>query len=214
MPHPKLPAGLRFLAVFGVLYLAFILPWPGWRDAYARGFCSFARRTLPENSGLRILRFDFVPPGHRNRALDTRVTVANRAQLDAAGSGPAVMLDLDSRGIGYLPSALITALVLATPLPWGKRLLRLLAGLAAVHALILLTLLAGVWDTCLEAEQLDLLHLTPFWQSVVRGLDETLVVQLGASFVVPFVCWVVLCYGSESLAWLRNRTAQATGNLR
>lgn len=190
--HRSLP-WLRFAALAALLYLAFILPWPGAHDAYARGFCAFARLVCAENAGPRVLRFNVVPPDQRNRGLDTSVTIANRALLDARGTAPAVRLDLDSRGIGFLPTALTLALVLATPLPWPRRLLRLIPALAAIHALIALAVHAAIWSACLDASQLAFPAPGPFAQAVIRGLDETFVVQLGASFVVPFLVWAALC---------------------
>ena len=88
MPKPKRHPWVRFFSLFALLYLVLVLPWPGWREAHARGFCALARLVLPAESGQRILRVDTVPPASRNHTLDTRLTIANRAQLAQVARSP------------------------------------------------------------------------------------------------------------------------------
>lgn len=195
----------RFFCLFFLLYTLLIFPWPGVQELYTGYFCSFARLLFCEQSGDRILKFDTIPPEHRKRTLDISITIANRTQLDATGSGHAVRLDLDSRGIGWIPTALLSALVLATPLPWKRRCRALSLGLLAIHLLIFVALQACIWDISDDTNGLCLIRLSPFYKTVVSGIDETLVTQLGASFVLPFLIWALVTFRRQDIEILRSK---------
>jgi hypothetical protein len=199
MPRPEFKAVLRFLCWFVPVYTLLIIPWPGSRDLYGSYLRSAAKLVLAQNSSRRILRFEEVPVSKRNRTLDTRITVANREQLDAGGSGRAVMLDLDSHGVGWVPTALLIALVVATPVSSARRAWALLWGLLAIHAVILFSIQVYIWNQSDTPSGLDLIALSPFWKAIVNGLEETLVTQLGASFVVPVLIWILATLRVEDL---------------
>jgi len=199
MPRPELKAVLRFLCWFVPVYTLLIIPWPGSRDLYGSYLRSTAKFVLAQSNSRRILRFEEVPVSKRNRTLDTRITVANREQLDACGSGRAVMLDFDSHGIGWVPTALLIALVLATPVSWPRRLRALFWGLLAVHAFILASIEVYIWNQSDASNGLNLVELSPFWKTVANGLEETLVTQLGASFVFPLLIWILTTFRAEDI---------------
>jgi len=199
MPTPELKAVLSLLCWFVPVYTLFIIPWPGSRDFYGSYLRSAAKLVLAQNNSRRILRFDEVPVSKRNRNLDTRITVANREQLDANGSGRAVMLDLDSHGVGWVPTALLIALVVATPVSWARRSWALAGGLLVIHAVILFSIQVYIWNQSDTASGLDLIALTPFWKTIVSGLEETLVTQLGASFIIPVLIWILATFRVEDL---------------
>ena len=122
---------LRFVLVFGVL----IAPWPGWNLVYSHYFQAMGSMA-------------FNPAGESNRSvvfqsasgqvpeLDTRVTLKNAALADSSGKGLTLHTELDSRSIGWLPTALTIALVLATPIPWPRRLGALAGVLVLIHLFI------------------------------------------------------------------------------
>jgi hypothetical protein len=199
MSRPEFKSITRFLCWFVPFYALLLIPWPGSRDLYGAYLRSVAKLVLTATDGRRILRFDDVPPASRNHTLDTRITVANREQLDANGFGRAIMLDFDSHGIGWVPTALLIALVVATPVPWRRRSWALAWGLLAIHALILFSIQIYIWNQSDTASGLSLIELSPFWKIIVSGLEETLVTQLGASFAIPVFIWIFATFRAEDL---------------
>jgi len=199
MPRPEYKPVLCFLCWFVPVYTLLIVPWPGSRDLYGSYLRSAAKLVLAQNNSRRILRFEEVPVSKRNRTLDTRITVANREQLDASGSGHAVMLDFDSHGIGWVPTALLIALVVATPVSWTRRSQALAWGLLAIHAVVLFSIQVYIWNQSDASNGLNLVELSPFWKTVVNGLEETLVTQLGASFVFPLLIWILTTFRAEDI---------------
>jgi hypothetical protein len=183
-----------FLCSFVLVYGLLILPWPGWNRGYSRYLQALGRTVFVGNGDRRILRFSSGTglPG----SLDTRITLANRDLLDHTGSGSARILQLDARGIGWVPTALLVALILATPIPWRRRGWALFWGLLSVHVFILFSLGIYIWD---ESTELSLVALTPFWKTVADGLEETLITQLGASFVVPALIWILVTFSRQDL---------------
>jgi hypothetical protein len=196
MPPARLIAGFlwRFALVYGLL----ILPWPGFNDAYGRYFRGLGQAAFAREHAQRQVRFEAVPKELKH-VLDTRIVLANRDLLDPQGYGPVKYLELDTRGIGWVPTALLLALVVATPVPWRRRIPALGWGLLAVHGYIWFSVAVHLWN---NSGELSLVSLTPFWQRVAGGLDETLVVQMGASFVVPVFLWLLVTLRKQDvIAW-------------
>jgi hypothetical protein len=189
----------RFIGMFAVLYGLLIAPWPGINKAYGSYFMAFGRVAFSELRGHRILRFEAAEPSPH--PVDVKITMANVEKLDAQGRGHARILFLDSRSVGWVPTALVLALILATPVPWARRAWALFWGLLLVHGYIAFAVACYVWN---ESSDLNLVALTPFWKEVVSGLEETLVTQLGASFVVPFLIWLVVAFRPRDFAAVRD----------
>ena len=124
---------LRFAFIFGIL----IAPWPGWNDFYGDYFRAAGQAALNfgETKRVVVLTRSEGEPVHSN--IDTQVRMGNRDLLDANGKGLFETTGLDSRSIGWLPTVLTMALILATPIPWRRRGLALLGGLILVQGFIL-----------------------------------------------------------------------------
>lgn len=191
-----------FLWRFALVYALLIAPWPGFNAAYGKYFRALGQTVFSREGVERLLRFEAVP-AELNHVLDTRIALANRDQLDREGRGPVRYLELDTRGMGWVPTALLLALVLATPVGWRPRGWALLWGLIAVHLFILFSVAVYIWNSSTE---LSLLTLTPFWKQVAGGLEETLVTQMGASFVVPVLIWILVTIRwQDAVAWQSDR---------
>jgi len=185
MPSPRILFG--FLGRFALLYGLLIIPWPGFNAAYARFFRGLGDLTFAHESGKRLVRFEPVP-AELHHVLGTRIVLANRDQIDRNGNGLVKYLELDTRGVGWVPTALLVALVLASPVSLRRRCWALLWGLGAVHGFVLLSVAVYIWNNSAE---LHLLALGPIGNWIVAGLTETLTAQLGASFLVPVLIWAL-----------------------
>lgn len=177
----------RFVLIYGLL----IFPWPGWNDFYAGYFRDLGEMAFSRENDNRIVFFAPFSEQHGFSRLDTRMTLGNRSLADSSGNGRAEMLDLDSRSIGWVPTALTAALILATPLPWRRRVGALAGGMLLIHCFVLFSLQTWIWNA---SPSLSLSTLSPFWKNVVDDLEYTLVTQLGASFSVPLLIWVLVTF--------------------
>jgi hypothetical protein len=186
MPLPRRFAGFlwRFVLIYGLL----IAPWPGWNAVYGRWFRAFNQLVFASNDR-RILRFE-PAPGERP-PLDTLILLANREKEDARGQAQGKRLGLDSRGIGWVPTALFASLTLASPVGWRRRTRALVIGLLVLHCYLVFSVGCYIWN---QSTDLGLVTLSPFWKAVAGGLEETLVTQLGASFVIPAILWLLVTF--------------------
>ena len=177
----------RFTFVYGLL----IAPWPGFNDIYARYFRGMGQCVFAKGNDRCILNFEAVPQD-LHHLLDTRIVLINRDQLDRNGQGPVRYLELSTRSLGWIPTSLVVALVVATPLPWRRRKWSLLFGLLAIHGFILFSVAIYIWNSSLS---FSLIELGPRARQVMAGLEETLVVQMGVSFIVPVLIWMFVTIG-------------------
>jgi hypothetical protein len=152
-----------------------------------------ARGAFSSETGPRLVEFQPVTVGPEN-PLDIRIILGNRRQVRPDGRLPSHLLGLDSRGVGWVPTALLLALTLATPLPWRRRLIAAVGGLVLIH----LFLLASVWIYLLNnsdtASGLKLVELQPWQKTIVEGLEETFITQMGPGFAVAVVVWMGVAF--------------------
>ena len=199
MPRRRVVAA--FLIQFAAIYGLLIMPWPGWRNAYGSFFRQMAGATFARANGPTIVRFRPAENPPRPE-IDTEILLASRADLDAAGRGPVRILGLDSRGVGWVPSALLLALAGATPLPWSRRWRVLFAGTLLVHGYLLALVASYLWN---QSCGLTPVSFLPFWAPLGEFLEETFVNQLGPSFAVPTMIWLLVILAMERPSFFRER---------
>ena len=198
---------IRFFLLVAVIAAVLLTRWPGVQEGYATCFrwgnnVFFARfwfwsegtvGFLDPNDPSAAARLSpearaMVPPAVGVR--DTVMVLENRRVPGAVG-----FLRTSSRYLGYVPAAVLIALVSATPVRWTRRLRALLWGLLLVHAFILarvtLPLLKLFGD---EEKQYALFSLSPFWMKMLAHLDAVFHQDPTVSFVLPTFIWFMLLF--------------------
>ncbi len=189
---PAVLFALRFALVFGLL----IAPWPNWNEMYGSYFRGLGQAAFSRDEGRRLVTFAPYAGTADARGLDTEITLGNRDHLSATGKILAKKGGFNTRSIGWVPTALTVALIVATPIPWRRRGWALFGGLVLVHAYILFSVQAWIWN---NSTSLALLTLSNFGKQVVDDLDYTLIEQLGASFAVPVLVWILVTFNGHDL---------------
>ena len=181
---PKGSAGfvLRVLVFYGLL----VLPWPGLREAYSGLFRGGANVIFgPLGSEVRIW---FGPPLD-DFGPDKDVELA----LQRKGSNTVRATPINTRLTGYLPTASVIALILATPIRWSRRWKALLWGILWVNAFIALRL-AITLLYALTSQPPYIEGVTPFWSNVAYRIYEVAVRAPPTSFVVPVLIWILVVF--------------------
>jgi len=185
---------LGFFCRFVVIYVLLILPWPGLGELYSQYFRALGELAFSRDNDRRIILFEDHRLVHAFETLDTRMIMGNRDTIDSNGNGRTTTIDLDTRSIGWDPTALTIALILATPVPWRRRGWALLWGLLLIHGFILFTLQSWIWNA---SPGISLSTLSPFWKEVADNLQYTLITQMGVSFSVPVLIWILVTFRLE-----------------
>lgn len=126
---------------------------------------------------------------------DTRAEIVNRRLMARDGSGPVRQMDFDIRSMGWNPTALFCALVLASPVSWGRRWRALVVGVVVLQVFVLVALGVSLW---LESSHIGLVELSPFWQGIVGTLRQGLADS--THLAAPVLLWVVLILPGRWLA--------------
>jgi hypothetical protein len=111
-------------------------------------------------------------------------------------------------GVGDGKRVVVFALIAATPIPWRRRAWSLAGGLILIHGFILFSLQAWIWN---KSTELSLLRLSDFWQKVADDLSYTLINQMGPSFAVPMLIWILVTFNShDSSSGAQEKSRGAT----
>lgn len=119
---------------------------------------------------------------------DTLMILMNRSAPGSIGQ-----LCTSSR-LAYWPTAMLMALVLATPLSWSRKGWALLWGLLLIHAFVALrlTLTLSAGGFAVPDKAYALFHPGAFWQRVLSGARTVLSDNPTVSFVAPVFIWFLV----------------------
>ena len=186
-----------FLVWFFVLYGLLIFPWPGWNNTYARIFDAMGNLAFSHLGGSCLVDFHLHETQHNFTTLSAQIEMTNHAQVDSTGKSPGVQIEVDSRSIGWVPTALTAALILASPVPWRRRAWAFALGMVLINIFIMGSIWVWMWDV---GPQIELYTFSPFWNEVADDLVYILINQLGASFSVPLVIWIFVTFRRSDAA--------------
>lgn len=200
--------GFFLLRVF-IIYIALLLPWPGLSTAYNAWFRSLSR--IASVGGAWVVRVEAVPAEEKS-PLTTRIHAGNPRVVDSTGKMMGKVLGLDSWGVGWVPTALVVSLIMATSLPLSRRLMALGWGLLLINLYVVFCLRVHLWNGTA-----DLMSAGDVARSISGALTYTLITQMGAGFAVAVVIWLVVTFRSHDVAeicQIRSRIARERKNAR
>jgi hypothetical protein len=188
---------LRLLLCYAVL----IFPWPGLKQAYGALFRSAANAVV--SPLVSTGKVEFVPAQVPNEAWDLEM------RMSVPSSSRSWHAEYSSRAWGYLPTAAVIALIVATPIPWRRRIIALASGLLLIHVFIALRVAIAIaygfsWGTDGEVGILP--------RAVIEVLLQTVSASPVTSFVAPILVWVLVAFQAGDLRRiLRIEEANAHG---
>jgi len=133
---------------------------------------------------------------------DTLLVFQNRTTPASPG-----FLRTSSRVVGYVPTAVLVSLVVATPVGWKRRGWLLLWGIALVEVFIVLRLTALMLHTGFaDADKAyALFRPGPFAADVIARCHTVLADNPTFAYVAPVFLWLIVLLGFEIWASLRHR---------
>lgn len=190
--HPLRMLAPRIIIVIGVLS-ALMLLWAIVGDAYGRAYVSVAQ-TLFHSLG-RNVQVDFSRIAEQD-GRDVSMKVHNTL------AGMMVERHIPSRYTGYLPTALLIALVTATPLSRRRRVQSLLVGLSALHAYMAAALLLTIARVLSRDGPAQLFELSRFWDHALALLVHHTTASPTFSALVPVIIWAAATFRRGDLTHL------------
>jgi len=186
---------LRFLVTFAVIFTVLMLPWLGLAEGYMAVFRTVGTWCFSRDEGRREVTF-LESPDKSVRPTYARVEIANRERLKLDGSGPVRNLDFDVRGLGWKPTALLIALVLASPLPWKRRLTALCSGLLWIQFAVMGFLAFAIWN---ESSEIGLATMSPYWKAIANEWQHAFIALF--SLASPFMVWALVTFRTTDVAF-------------
>ena len=181
-------------AFFGKLALCYgllIAPWPGLGMAYSRCFWHASNLIFGSLGDAGAVRFE-EDEGHAKAPWTGRLLVANRAR------GSSSAHEFSSRP-AYLSTALLAALILASPLSLRRRMRALCIGMLALHLLLAAWILLGLLNL-FSGGALALFEPSPFWKKALALAVRATTATWETTFPIPLALWAVTCFRAEDFS--------------
>ena len=149
-----------------VIYALLMVPWPGVQRGYAGLFCYAGNLAFHVFGSAGRTRFRLLdpPPANKN-AVDFEIKLEN-IRTHAGGTFEP---DRNTRKMGYLPAAFTVSLVLATPIPWRRRLTAIIWAMALIAAFVGLQLTIRLVDAFSDPNVLNQFELG-LWTKRLLGI--------------------------------------------
>jgi hypothetical protein len=135
----------------------------------------------------------------------THVNLGSYALVRPDGTSKTVTNDINTRYLGYIPTILLFALVIASPVSWKRRLIAMAVGLVLVTFLIMFKQWISLLWLC---DQYPWLQLTSFTDTGRKILNFTYrFISVSSSSVLYFVVaiWLLVTFRVEDFVTQKEK---------
>ncbi|MFQ5592196.1 MAG: hypothetical protein ACE5HE_13620 [Phycisphaerae bacterium] len=167
-------------------YLAFLAVWPVIGNWYAdtyRSTGTMVFRNFPPHGTVFIAPLD-----KPTKLLDSELRLGNDKTMAIRKQS------FSARYHGYAPTRLMLSLILASPVPWERRIWAVIFGLLLIHVWIMFELALMVFDGYTGDHAAAMYTFSPGVMKgvafVARVATETIVPR----YVIPGVMWIVVTF--------------------
>ena len=176
-----------------VLYVLLMVLWPVLAASYGQVYRAVANWIFGSpypGAEVRVVSYasEGDHPSAENRMWDTKVVLLNRRSR-MGGEMP-----FNIRYGAYVPTSLLVALVVATPIPWRRRGRALVWGLLLMHVYIALRLAVTILNLLCGDTPVALFALSPFWQCALACFREVFSRSVVTVFIIPVVLWTLVTF--------------------
>ncbi len=189
---------VQFFFVSLLLCVLLNQPWPGLRTAYGVTFRLAANAMLGRIGTLGRVRFESTP----NRgSYDVDAVLVKRGVAE-------VPTALDSLSVGYFPTTILVAFVLAAPVPWSRKWRAMVWGLLLVELFVILRtgLMCLYYFSIPPPNPVRLFEPGPWMQKLIDSSYEFFFVAPTCGWLVPLVIWILVTFRVDDV----NRILQSS----
>ena len=189
-----------------VLYALLMVAWIVVGDAYAAGFRAGCGMLFGSFGSQWTIRYEPIPDASKYE--DTEVLMKN------ARTGVQGRKTVSARYLGYVPTAMLIALVLSTPLPWSRRWRALLWGLLLINAIIPLREFLVLLETLSMEEGPGFFQLSAPAKAVLQVVTAAISRSTLSHFVIGVAVWIPTTFRKGDWDTLVGSDADANGAAR
>jgi len=172
-----------FALRFGLAYGLLLLAWPLIGFVYRPVYCALGN--LAFEGGEASAHFQQRAPGPRDDGFDIEVVLTRRGPPPVTGR-----MNSSSRLVGYLPTVILLALILATPISWRRRWRALWIGGLLVTAFVALRMAIPLLQTFSAPGPLQVHERGALAHWLLSVLDRAFLAAPASWFVVPIFIWI------------------------
>lgn len=186
--HPGRPIvsfAVKSALVFGVL----AIPLFGFQELYGSALRAGGNLLFHRFGSRGMVRFM-----EQSAKSDTRIRIANREMLRSDGTALSAETEVSSRFLGYIPTALVAALTLTTPVPWRRKAWACLWGVVLVNVLVLLKLVIVILFNFRHSESLQLFQIKGFWEKALDFSFQHFVQPTDPMLIATVLLWIAVSF--------------------
>ncbi len=194
------PKGIiRFFCLFLLVFGLLMAPWPRLGRAYTRFYSTGAAFLFGSVGTTGIVRFEPLSDSE----YDLHVTLYNRARQGPDGGIARIQTRHNSRHAGYIYAAFLTALILATPIPWRRKGWTLFWGIILIHGLVASKLALRILHA-FNNKPLSMFALNPFCKQVLSITHQAFAVNVTFGFIVCVFIWILVSFRRRDWARIQG----------
>lgn len=194
---------IRFFCLFVLVFGLLMAPWPGVGGAYTKFYSTGAAFLFGSFGSTGAVTFEPLSDSE----YDMNVTLYNRARPASDGDIARIRTRHSSRHAGYMYVAFLAGLILATPIPTGRKVWALFFGIILIHGLIALQLALRI-SHAFHNRPLSMFVMSTFSKRVLSIAHQAFAVNVTFGFVVCVFIWFLVCFRRRDWAGIVSKRSK------
>jgi hypothetical protein len=177
-----------------VIYVFLTAPFSFYDEFYGKFYRSCGTLFFGTFHGSGMARFT---EGSEKKI--TRIDIANVTQLDANNQLKTAWVNTETRGFGYLPTVLFISLLIASPVPWRRRIISLVAGLLLVTLLVMFRLWLQILYLCEQFPWLNLYQFGDIQKKIIELVYQAIVIPINMVLYFVIIIWLLVTFRKDDV---------------
>lgn len=182
----------RFVSIFAITYIFFLLPQIGFDRKYEEIFRKLGNDIYNGKNQEEVIFLKEV----QTKEYDTKLYLSKKSLRDKNNDYKGTIFPMKVRRIGFIATSFLISLIIATPLTWRRKFLALLFGIIGMLFFAMIKLRVIMLHFYTQSKWVGL-HQEPeevkrieFWNEIF-GRSNT------NSYYVAIILWFILCFGKS-----------------
>lgn len=192
---------LIFIIKAVIIYSILAVPFSFYDEMYGKFYRKCAASMFSTFHGKGLARFV-----EGDEKAVTRINVGNTEQIKPDGTLETTFGYLNIRFLAYLPTILLIALILASPVNWKRKLLALVLGLLLLTIFIMFLQWLHLMFLSIRATWLNLIDFSESKKNAYNLAYKYLVEMPGFSRFLVVLIWLMVTFRKEDLKIIIPKT--------